>query len=255
VRETTALGDARRLAAAADAAAFDAVIATGGDGTVNEAVNGLAEGDTGLALGLIPLGTTNVLAGEVGLAARASEVASVLATAPPRPIYPGRVDGHLFLVMASVGLDARVVASVDLSLKRWLGKGAYAAAALAELMGRAPPPFTVRIGDREVRAASIVAAKGRRYAGPYVAAPAADLGRPDLEVCLLSGGGRWDVARQALALVRGRFSSLSDLEIVRAPMLEITGPEGQPVQADGDVIARLPVTIDVTPEPILLLAP
>ena len=255
LRETAASGEARRIAAGAAANAFDAVVAAGGDGTVNEVANGLADGGGGLALGLVPLGTSNVLAGEVGIVSYPERVARTLATADPRPIWPGRVDGHRFLMMASVGIDARVVATVDLGLKRRLGKAAYVVRAVQELAGRRPPPLQLRIGERRLQAASVIAAKGKRYAGPFVVAPAADLGRPDLELCLVTGGGRLDVARQALALVTGRFARLAGLETVRASELAIEAPEGEPVQADGDIVARLPVTIDIAPEPLSLLAP
>src|SRR6185437_2820449 len=132
--ETNAPRHAEALARAADPALVDAVVAAGGDGTINEVVNGLAESP--LPLGILPLGTANVLAGEIGLPRRAMDVARILAFAPARPAWPGEVwaeaalTGRRFLIMAGIGFDADVIEALDLPLKRrlarlGLGKLAY----------------------------------------------------------------------------------------------------------------------------------
>ena len=122
VRETQGPGDAERFAAEVDPDAFDIVVAAGGDGTVNETINGLAR--SGLPLGLIPLGTANVLAAEIGLRTDPASLARCLVFGEPRPIALGAANGRRFILMAGAGFDAQVVAGVSVPMKRWLGKGA-----------------------------------------------------------------------------------------------------------------------------------
>ncbi len=119
LRETVAAGEASALARAADPAAFDGVVAAGGDGTVNEVINGLI--GTPLPLALLPLGTANVLAAEIGLGLAPDTVARAIVEGPQRPIACGRAGDRHFTQMAGVGFDAQVVEHVDLALKRRIG--------------------------------------------------------------------------------------------------------------------------------------
>lgn len=253
VRETGAPGDARRFAAEVAAGEADAVIVAGGDGTLNEAANGLAANPAAPALGVIPLGTANVFATELGLPRDPAGLAQCLAGRPAVPILPGRVDGRVFLMMASVGFDARVVRDIDLDLKRRIGKGAYVWQSLIELARGRRRHFRVRCQERDYEVEGVVAARGRHYGGAYVIAAGADLARPGFEVLLLAKGGRGATVRQSLALGLGRFERLPELTVLRADALEIGGAEGEPVQADGDIVARLPVRIELAPAPLRVI--
>ena len=122
LRETQAPGDAERFAAEVDPDAFDVVVAAGGDGTVNETINGLAR--SSLPLAVIPLGTANVLAAEIGLRTDPASLARCVAFGEPRPITLGAANGRRFILMAGAGFDAQVVAGISVPMKRWLGKGA-----------------------------------------------------------------------------------------------------------------------------------
>ncbi len=122
VRETSGPESATELARAAAAEPFEAVVAAGGDGTINEVVNGLAGAP--MPLGLIPLGTANVLAAEIGLPRRPESVAAALIEGALRSAYIGRANGRAFAMMAEVGFNAHVVHGIDLGLKRWVGRAA-----------------------------------------------------------------------------------------------------------------------------------
>src|SRR5581483_4061925 len=120
---------------------FDALVAAGGDGTVAAAVNGIAAAPRPLAI--LPLGTANVLARGLGLPRRAAALAEIIATAPARDFWPGRIGDRLFVAMASSGFDAAVVAAVDARLKRRAGRLAYAAAMLSCLRRYREPELRV----------------------------------------------------------------------------------------------------------------
>src|SRR5216684_5788808 len=116
-------GDAERLAREAEAE-FDIIVAAGGDGTLNAVVNGMATAPRPVAL--LPFGTANVLAHEIGLPRDPERLAELIASAPACPVWPGRVGDRLFLTMASSGFDAEIVAAVNPWLKRHGGRLAFA---------------------------------------------------------------------------------------------------------------------------------
>lgn len=253
VCETAARGDAARLAGAARGRGYDRLVVAGGDGTINEAVNALA-GST-LPLAIVPMGTANVLATEIGLAAEARAIAETALNGPVARIALGEVNGRRFTMMAGVGFDAQVVRSVDLQVKRRFGKLAYALAALRLLLRYRTPRYVVRANGRQFAVGSAVFANGRHYGGVFVCAPEARLDRPSLELCLMQARGCRAILRYAVALVRGRLHREADVEIVATREAWIDGPGGDPVQGDGDVIGALPARIAVAPETLLLAVP
>lgn len=251
VRRTEARGDAERFARDARQDAFDLVVAAGGDGTINEVVNGLI--GSGLPLGVIPLGTANVFAAEVGLPLTPRAVAATLARGAPVPVHVGRVNGRVFSLMAGAGFDALVVEGVDARLKRLCGKCAYVHESLACMVAWRARRYVVTVDGRRTEAASVVIANGRYYAGRYVLAPAASLSAASFQVVLFRSGGRWAVIRYGLALLLNRIPRLSDVTIVEGSTVEVVGPAGEPVQGDGDVIARLPLRIAPAEEPLFVV--
>ncbi|MFN8758464.1 MAG: diacylglycerol/lipid kinase family protein [Tagaea sp.] len=246
-------GDAEALARGARTGGADRVVVAGGDGTINEALNGL-EGPVP-PLGIVPLGTANVLAHELGLGARAEAVAAAIAEGSPRAVTLGLVNGRRFSMMAGVGFDAHVVRDVSPRLKRAIGKGAYALETLRQLFVFAPRTYDLRIDGAAHRAASVIVCNGHYYGGKFVAAPAARLDAPEFQVVLFGRAGRLAILRYALALAFGRLPALADVTILPARTVEIAGPTGEPVQADGDILAHLPARFDAVPEAAKLVGP
>jgi diacylglycerol kinase (ATP) len=253
VRETACRGDAERYAASASRADFDVVVAAGGDGTINEVANGLGRHSPPLAI--VPLGTANVLASELGLPLRPEAAARVIAEAQPRPIYVGLANGRRFLQMAGAGFDACVVEGVSAGLKRRLGKGAYVWRTAVELGRYGFPQLRVELDGGSFEAVSVIVAKGRFYAGRFVAAPLASPERPSFQVVLFRKPGRVGALRALAALGLGRLGSLPEVEIRAARSVGIAGADGAPVQADGDVVGRLPVRIEIGAERLWTLRP
>ncbi len=253
VRPTGRRGDAEQIAASADPNRYDVLVVAGGDGTINEAINGLC--GSRLPLAIVPLGTANVLAAEIGLAEDARSIARTIALGRPCPISVGLANGRCFLLMAGTGFDAHVVQHVDLALKRRIGKAAYWHSILRQLRAFAFPEYVVTIGDETWRTASVLVANGHYYGGRFVCAPAADLRRPSLEVCMFGRRGRLSVLGYGLAMLTGRLPRLPSYRIVSAEKVHIGGPADDPVQADGDIIGHLDVSIEVLPSAIRLVYP
>lgn len=257
VRETSARGDAERFARSA-APDIHAVVAAGGDGTVNEVINGLyarAHDMRPPALGIIPLGTVNVLARELGLPMDAAGIARLLAHGRTLPLYAGIVNGRRFSLMIGVGFDARVVERVDPRLKRTIGRAAYALGILQELIFYENVRYRVAIDDRApIDACSVIIAKSRLYAGSFELAPSASVREPALQVCLFEHGGRWSVLRYLLGLVTGRIAQTSGFRIVEASRVTIAAPAGDPVQGDGDTLTTLPLTVSIADGALAVIA-
>jgi YegS/Rv2252/BmrU family lipid kinase len=253
VLETTAPGDAERFAAAVDPERYDLLVVAGGDGTVNEAINGL--GDARLPLAILPLGTANVLAAEIGLALDPATVAAAIAHGRPRPITLGAANGRRFVLMAGAGFDAHVVKTVSTPVKRWLGKGAYALAMLRQLFAYGYPRYQVALDGKVHQAGSVLVANARFYAGRFLTAPAANLQSPGFQVCLFERSGRLAAIGYALALFTGRLPRLPSYRMLAAGQVQIQGPPGEPVQADGDIVATLPARIEALPAALELVYP
>jgi YegS/Rv2252/BmrU family lipid kinase len=234
------------------------VAVAGGDGTINEAINGLAGGGTALAV--IPLGTANVFAAELDLPQAPGAIAALAARPARRQIHLGSIAltgaaRRRFSIMAGVGFDAHVVANLNLRLKRATGKFAYVWQTLIEWARLKPRRYRVTADGAAYDCASAIVAKGHFYAGRYVAAPEASPDRDSFELVLFERGGRWAVLRYALALGLGRLSNTEGLRIVRARDILIDGDAGEPVHADGDIVGTLPARFSIAPDKLCVLAP
>ncbi len=245
-------GEVERLAGQAEPG-FEAIVAAGGDGTISAVVNGL--GGRAVPFGVLPLGSANVLAREIRLPRAPEALASLITTGPVSPIWPGRVGNRAFVMMASAGFDSEIVAALSPELKRRVGRLAFAWGFLVRLWHCPACELTVRADGVEYRAAAVVAAKGRHYAGPFVVAPGADLAEPVLHLVLLDRRGRWAMLRYATALFLGRVPRLGDIAIVRARQASVAGNRALPVQADGEIVGELPITLAVADRPLLLIRP
>jgi diacylglycerol kinase (ATP) len=264
LRETNAPRHAEALARTADPALIDAVVAAGGDGTINEAVNGLA--GSPLPLGILPLGTANVLAGEIGLPRQAMALARILAFAPARPVWPGEAlvdgaeQGRRFLIMAGIGFDADVVEALDLPLKRrlgnlGLGKIAYVASIAGRLREYRRRSYRAELDGGAVEAASLVAAKAHFYGGRFVLAPAASLEDPVFQVVLFGRAGRAAALGYMVAMAAGVLRHCPSVRIVPTRQVQLIEPAGVGVQLDGDIHVRLPVTLRIAATPLQLIQP
>ncbi len=254
---TDAPGDAEQLAREADPA-FDLIVAAGGDGTVNEVANGIFAASRPLAV--LPLGTGNVLANEIGLPRDPRRLARVIADGMPKPIWPGRAGDRLFLAMIGIGFDAEVLGALDPCMKRRIGKLAFIWAILLCLARYRRSEFIVSTEGGADRVASAIVTTGRLYAGRFVIAPDARLDVPLLHIVLFRRAGRLAVLRYLGAMLLGRLHRLADVSIltvrrasVAAGQAAAAGPSV--VETDGEIRGRLPLAIGIAASPLLLVQP
>lgn len=218
------------------------LIAGGGDGTVNGVVNGLATERATLAV--LPLGTANVLARELGIASSADAVARIVA-GNTRPLTVGLLEAggvtRRFLLMAGVGVDGAIVRGVRLKEKRLVGKGAYLLSAARLLADWERERLVVTAGGRRIECHSVLVCNAARYGGGFILSPGADLFTPEFQVICITADARRAYLEFALSVMAGRAPENSD--VIRFGATELTVSGKKAVQADGDYICDAPVRI------------
>lgn len=226
----------------------DLIVVAGGDGTLRHvAIAALAHRKT-IPIACFPMGTVNLLHLEQGGPASPEAFAKAVMACPQEQLHvPASINGHMFLACASIGPDSRAVANVSLRLKSRIGRYAYGIAMMGMLPRWKRSQLTLIIDDQEHRCEAVYIAKGTYFAGPYSFAPEARRAVPTLHVVALKSASRRNFMRFVLALVRGR-SLHEDRNILtfECSALDVHGDADCPVQADGDVIATVPVRIAVS---------
>lgn len=230
---------ARRICAEEEA---PCIIAGGGDGTINGVLNGLAPGRA--TLGILPLGTANVLAKELRITSREDAVRKILRM-ETRPFSVGLLESHgvrkYFILMAGIGLDGAVVEKVRQGEKKVFGKGAYLLAALRWLVHWERERLEIRADGRVLDCHSAIVCNGSKYGGDFVLAPAADIFAPGLQVLCVRDGRRSTYLKLALAMLAGRSPQGEGVELFPARELEVIGNKA--VQVDGDYHCHGPLRI------------
>ncbi|RII29232.1 MAG: diacylglycerol kinase [Geobacter sp.] len=218
------------------------IIVGGGDGTINGVLNGLEPGKA--TLGILPLGTANVLARELGIRTLKDAVLKIIGGVTRTMavgLLEARGEKRYFSLMAGIGFDGSVVEDVRLGEKRVVGKGAYVLAALRRLAAWDRESVRIRVDGREVECHSAIACNGARYGGDFVLAPAADIFLPGFQVVCIQGDTRRTYAKLALDLLRGREPHGGGVLMLSASLLELSASRA--VQVDGDYIGRGPLRI------------
>src|SRR3984957_5638333 len=250
--ETHRAGHAEALAREAVTRGEEMVVAAGGDGTIAEVANGLM--GSGARLGVIPLGTANVLAHELGLPFAPKSVAAALAFGRTCTLWPGQANGRdgvrLFVQMLGVGFDAHVVHNLPFPLKNVLGKGAYVVQSMRELVRYKFPLIRMRIDDTETEAASVIISKGRLYGGSFRLAADAVPGDPGFSVVLFDRSGPGAAMMYGAALPLNLLGRAPGVRHIRARRIDFLHNEAVPAQTDGDSAGLAPLWVSDAPGPI-----
>lgn len=252
---TAGPGDATRLARRAADDGCEVVFAMGGDGTLREAAAGIL--DTETALGILPAGTANVLSIAFGLPRNARAAARVLPSCVAQEIDVGLAGEQPFLMMASCGLDADVMAHQNSGLKRMFGTGAVLTSALGRGLRYAYPDITLRVGGGTEKATFVVVSNIPYYGGPYRMVPDGDFRDGRLDLTQFRGQGPGALISFTLDVVRGaRHVRRPDVDIRQVEEVEILDPPGNRLQIDGDVLSvSPPVLIKVARQRLRVLLP
>jgi diacylglycerol kinase (ATP) len=250
--ETHRAGHAEALAREAAHRGEPMVVAAGGDGTIAEVANGLMGTDT--RLGVIPLGTANVLAHELGLPFAPKSVAAALAFGRTCTLWPGQANGadgaRLFVQMLGVGFDAHVVHNLPYPLKKVMGKAAYVMQSIRELGRYKFPAIRMRIDGVEIQAASVIISKGCLYGGRFRLTATAVPGDPGFSVVLFDHSGLLATMLYGAALPLNLLGHAPGVRHLRARRIDFLQNETVPAQTDGDEAGHAPLWVCDAPNPI-----
>lgn len=261
LRATMGPGTAGPIAAEMVGGGADLVVAAGGDGTVNEVIEGMV-GST-VPLGVLPAGTANVLANEMGLGSRPAVVARTLTDCIPRRISLGRLTcrngtsrTRHFLLMAGAGLDAEIVYHVNAPLKQAWGKLAYWLGG-ARMVGRRLVEFEIHSGERRQQCSFALVSKVRNYGGDFEIARETTLLDDCFEVVLFEGNSSLRYLKYLAGVAMKRTAGLSGVTTFRTSRIDLLHPQDQRVyiQVDGEYAGHLPATIEIVPDALTLLMP
>ena len=258
VKLTTGPGEATEIAARAARNGSSDVIVAGGDGTINEAIQGLAGSKARLAI--IPRGTGNVLARELKLPLDDEQATIVAARGNARRIHLGlAIDEttrakRFFVLMAGIGLDASVVRRVHPRLKKRIGKAAFWISGLSHLADWTPAPFTLEIEGRSYTGTFAAIGTAARYGGDLAITPGARLEEPEFEICIIETLHRFGYLRLlAYALRTGMPRNKHGVRFLKASSVRATGDA--PVQVDGELLGQLPMRFEIAPESLEIIVP
>ena len=265
LKPTTAPGAARILAAEAVREAFDIVVAAGGDGTVNEVLNGIGDEPDGFSrtrLAVLPLGTINVFARELGLpldvnrAWAAIRRGRVMAIDLPQVefVAGGGPQRRFFAQLAGAGLDARAVELVNWNLKKKIGFFAYVVAALKALRG--PQSSIIAEGVlAPVTGEQVLIGNGRLYGGSFPVFPEAKLTDGLLDVCIFPRVTWWTLLACGWGLVAGRLHKSGGARHFQAESFSLTSPNRTPLELDGEIVGELPARFSVQHRMLRVVVP
>jgi YegS/Rv2252/BmrU family lipid kinase len=270
---TNGPGSATLHAQQAARTGYDNVIACGGDGTVHEVLQSLV--GTDVALGVVPLGTANALAADLGLTASPAKVAKILLEAAPARVSVGRIHYHdadgnpharYFTVAAGVGADALLMSRLDARLKRRLGYVLYMIEATRILFTHGFPLFEAVMPAnsnghaRIVDVSQLLAVRVRSFGGALQnLAPGASLRNGTLSLLAFKTRSRFRYMLFMLAVLLRRHTFAREVELIETPSIECHPRNGSKeslfVEADGEVLGMLPARLEVVPHSLTLLVP
>ena len=251
---TDASGAATRFAREAVGLGVSKIVVAGGDGTINETVNGMA--GSGVELGVIPVGTVNVLAKALSIPANVDEACRLAMTGESIAIDLGRAGERYFTLMAGVGFDALTIKNLDPVLKRALRSAAFPISGLKTFITEELPLISVKSDGHETEGYFVIAANSRYYGGRFGPTPLADMQDGLLDFCILREKSFTEMLRFWISSIRKEQIDEPLAEYFRADEAKVTCPSGKQVlvQTDGEIVGELPVGISVAPGALRICA-
>lgn len=253
--QTDGPGSGHRLASQAVAAGVDMVISAGGDGTLNEVIQGLA--GTDVALGVLPMGTMNVWAREVGIPLHLSGALEALLDGERRRMDLGEVNGHYFLLFAGIGADAKITNMIEHRFLKRLGLFSYIIAGAVVGVGPLDFHLRLRVDGRSfrTRASLIIVGNTRLYGGLMTFTNQAFGDDGLLDMCIVRRQSLLGRLRVILNAFRKRYPLGARVTYEHFKTMTIDSPIPVPIEVDGEPVGMLPAVFRVAPQMLTVVVP
>ena len=246
-------GHAICLARGASKEGIDTIIAWGGDGTLNEVMQGVYGSST--RIGVLPGGTVNVFARETGIPLKLKPAISVIVAGKVRRIPVSLASGRPFILMAGLGLDGQIIHSIAPEMKRWGGTLALWGEGFRQLSTYTMRTFHVRWSEGEAEATGLIAGNLKRYGPHYYVTPSAQLEEPLIDVVMFRGTNKRDYFRYLLGVIGQCHLRFADVINLKTDRLAVEAEDCIPYQVDGERGGFTPLTIEVAPKRLNVLLP
>jgi len=245
-------GHAKKIAADAVKEGYDLVIAAGGDGTINEVVNGLAYSKT--VLGIIPSGTINVLGIQLNLPSDIDTACRQIASGRQTGIDLGKVNSRYFTSMAGIGFDAHVVKKADSKFKKIFGALSYLFVALYELLFYKFRKIIIKLDNQPIpqKGYFVIILNGKYYAGELVVAEKASINDGYLDVCIFKHRNIFSIISYIFSIKTGRIHKNMDIQYFQCRKILVYKQGRHPVHVDAEYMGRTPVKIEVCPKALTI---
>ncbi len=265
LKPTTAPGGGRALAAESVREGFEIIVAAGGDGTLNEVLNGIGDEPDGFArarLGVLPLGTINVFAREIGMPLDLHRAWAVIRRGRESAIdlpqaefgAPAQPQRRWFAQLAGAGLDAHAVALVDWNLKKRIGFFAYGVAVLKALRAK-QSRISTEHHSQPMTGEQVLIGNGRLYGGPFAVFPRAKLTDGLLDVCIFPRVTWGTVLSCGWGLITGRLHKSGGARHFQAASFSLTAPTRTALELDGELVGELPARFTIQQQLLRAIVP
>ncbi|MEW6103673.1 MAG: diacylglycerol kinase family protein [bacterium] len=253
---TSKEGDGIKLARDAVEKGFELIVAGGGDGTLNEVINGMVGSPA--ILGVIPLGTVNVFCQEVGIGLDSLSACDCLKEGEIKRIDLGLAGNRYFILCAGIGFDAHVVSELEKEFKRIMGALAYPISGLKSLFSWKPTRMLISIDDQPLKRKGFLVVIGniKAYAGPEISVtPLASLDDGWLDLCIFKKRTALDILRYTLGVITRSHTEFEDIEYFKAKYVKIEAEEPVLVHTDCEVIGTVPMEFSIAPAILPVILP
>jgi len=239
---------------------YDLIVVCGGDGTLNEVINGVVSSNNSVPIGFIPCGTSNIYALSAGIPLDPLRACEIILEKYIRKIDLGKVGAGLssryFVSMAGIGYDASVIHSLNPNLVRTLGGvPAHIIAGMRELIRYHGIELSITIDGCSCRGFQAIVCNGSFYGISSIIAPEADIADGYLDIILFKNGKKRDVLRYVLAIFLERHLHFKDVKHIRAKKIEIDAKGEVWIQVDGETMGTLPQRFEVYPQALQVILP
>ena len=249
-------GDGIRLAKEAVEQGYKLIIAGGGDGTLNEVINGMVSSEA--TMGVIPLGTVNVFCQETGIGLDSLAACEVIKEGVARRIDLGLAGSRYFILCAGIGFDAHVISELEPEFKRIMEAMAYPLSGIKSLFSWKPTKMFIQIDDQPIKRNGFLVVIGNisSYTGPGISVtPLASLDDGWLDLCIFKKRTVFDILRYIIGIIARRHTEFPDIEYFKTKRVHIEAEEPVLVHTDCEVIGRVPMEFRVAKKALSMILP